>query len=328
MSFTKLSYLCFMKRMNLVFAFLFITMNIVGKAQDPHFTQYFSTPINLNPAFAGYEGCSRVSGGVRDQWPNVSGSFLTSVLSYDQYVKPVRGGLSINYMWDSEGDGILQSHSLMIAYAPSFKIFNQKLLISPAIEVGCMGKFLDWDKMTFGDQIDPRYGFAYDTTRSNPSHKYLFDLNAGILISHGALVYGAAIHHINQPDEGFFSKSQLPMRYSGHFSWVYSFNDNIKLSPSLCAQKQAVFEEILPSLSFYFHGVKAGTGARFGLHNTDCVIIMLGYTCKWFSAGYSYDYTVSKLTNATGGSHEIMLQAKINCKNKSDKRKGVGQINF
>ncbi len=138
-----------------------------ANAQDPTFTQYFSNPIYLNPAFAGYEGCSRISTAYRNQWPKLSGNYQTGSFSYDQYLKQVAGGVAIRYLADFAGDGTIQTHTLSLSYSPSFRLFNKKLLISPAVEAGWLGKTIDWSKLTFGDQIDPRYGYIYPN--ANPS---------------------------------------------------------------------------------------------------------------------------------------------------------------
>ena len=48
---------------------------------------------------------------------------------------------------------------------------------------------------------------------------------------------------------------------------------------------------------------KVGAAYRSG----DATIALLGFASKRFALSYSYDITVSKLTNATGGSHEFAL---------------------
>jgi type IX secretion system PorP/SprF family membrane protein len=316
--------------MRLILIIFSVLLCFSTKAQDPQFTQYFSTPIYFNPAFAGYEGCSRISTAYRMQWPDISGKYQTLNFSYDQFVKQFAGSIAFNYQYDRAGEGTLQTHSAMFTYSPTFRLFKKKLVISPAIEAGWRAKSIDWSKLTFGDQIDARYGFIYNTNAidmSNNSKNY-FDLNTGLLISHGNFVYGAAFHHLTQPDEGFLGSSKLPLKITAHISYVGQVKENFKISPSFLYQQQQDFQQLVPTLSFYVYGIKAGVGSRFNFFNADAVIFLLGYKGKWFSVGYSYDYTVSKLTNATGGSHELNFIARFNCKNKAEKRKGVEQVNF
>ena len=60
-------------------------------AQDPEFTQFYANQLYLNPAFAGSARCPRLSLNWRDQWPAISGNFVTYSAAYDQHVEGVGG---------------------------------------------------------------------------------------------------------------------------------------------------------------------------------------------------------------------------------------------
>ena len=66
--------------------FLFFLVGVNNKviAQDPIFTQFYSNPIYLNPAFAGSRVCPRFALNYRNEWPNISGNFITTAAAYDQ----------------------------------------------------------------------------------------------------------------------------------------------------------------------------------------------------------------------------------------------------
>ncbi|MEZ7930391.1 MAG: type IX secretion system membrane protein PorP/SprF, partial [Flavobacteriales bacterium] len=61
-----------------------IILSTSALAQDPEFSQFYSNPLYLNPAFAGSNNCPRVALNYRNQWPAISGSFVTQSVSYDQ----------------------------------------------------------------------------------------------------------------------------------------------------------------------------------------------------------------------------------------------------
>ena len=50
----------------------------VTKAQDGTFSQYYTNPIFLNPAFVGSAEGMRISMGHRIQWPYIPGQFSTT----------------------------------------------------------------------------------------------------------------------------------------------------------------------------------------------------------------------------------------------------------
>src|SRR6187549_4151832 len=52
--------------------------------QDPNFSQFFVSPLTLNPALTGkFNGDFRIAGNYRDQWPAISKAFITSTVSFD-----------------------------------------------------------------------------------------------------------------------------------------------------------------------------------------------------------------------------------------------------
>src|SRR5258706_12481046 len=53
-------------------------------AQDPNFSQFFASPLTLNPALTGkFDGVYRVAGNYRNQWPTINIAFITMRVSID-----------------------------------------------------------------------------------------------------------------------------------------------------------------------------------------------------------------------------------------------------
>lgn len=285
---------------NLPIIFLIVLTSSVVKAQDPFFTQYLSTPLYFNPAFAGYEGCSRISSTYRNEWPAQNRQFVTYNVSYDQHINKI-GGIGVNFQQDNAGQERLGTTLASLSFAPTFKLHDQKIIISPAIDLG-------WRRRSFDS------GFN--------NH---FDLNAGILVTHGQFVYGAAFHHITQPDEGLGGKSILPVKYTGHLTYVYELNDDFKVSPTVILQGQPDFRLFILGIAGDYKNYRAGLAYR----NRDTFIVQAGFTRKWLTVGYSYDFNASKLNiQNTNGNHEVHLSARFNYKDVDNKRKGVGLIGF
>src|ERR1700755_680115 len=66
------------------FTCLIVTATLFGKAQDPNFSQFFVSPLTLNPALtAKFNGNLRVAGNYRNQWPAFTKAFVTSSVSVD-----------------------------------------------------------------------------------------------------------------------------------------------------------------------------------------------------------------------------------------------------
>ena len=64
-----------------------ILFSAFAEAQDPHFSQYHSSPLTLNPAMTGFfEGDFRLSGNYRQQWWSLGTPFITGTVSYEQRI--------------------------------------------------------------------------------------------------------------------------------------------------------------------------------------------------------------------------------------------------
>ena len=86
-------------------------------AQDPEFTQFYANPLYLNPAMAGTAICPRFSLNYRNQWPAISGTYVTYSASYDQHFEGIKGGLGILVYDDRAGQGTLNTFSASGMYS-------------------------------------------------------------------------------------------------------------------------------------------------------------------------------------------------------------------
>ncbi len=292
------------------------------KAQDPQFTQFYANPLYLNPAFAGAPRCPRANLNYRNQWPALSGTFVTYTASYDQYVKSIDGGVGLLILNDQAGEGTLSTTRVSGFYAYQFNI-SRKFAIRAGAEVGFFQRKLDWSKLTFGDMIDPRKGFIYDT-KDTPRGGSVSaaDFGAGILGYSDKIYFGFAVAHLTQPDESLIvGESPLPRKYTAHIgakidlSKGYVKKTGTSISPNIMYQKQEDFEQLLYGLYVSKGPIVGGVWYR----NKDAFIILAGVQTGLVSFGYSYDLTVSKLTTASGGSHELSMSIQFDCR--PEKRK-------
>ena len=90
-----------MKKLVILFALISLSETVL--AQDPTFTQFYANPLYLNPAFAGSHGCPRFALNYRNEWPNLSGNYVTYSASYDQYFKNISGGFGVLALHDQQG---------------------------------------------------------------------------------------------------------------------------------------------------------------------------------------------------------------------------------
>jgi hypothetical protein len=62
--------------------------------------------------------------------------------------------------------------------------------------------------------------------------------------------------------------------------------------------------------------------------SSDSFIALIGLQRGMFKFGYSYDVTVSSLSNSTGGSHELSLGLQFECKVKKKRFRAISCPSF
>ena len=312
-------------------------------AQDAEFTQFYANPLYLNPAFAGTARCPRLVMNYRNQWPALSGSFVTTSASYDQHIQTISGGLGFIAMRDQAGQGTLTTTSISGIYSYQQAI-SRTFSLKAGFQATYMQKALDWSKLTFGDMIDPRKGFIFET-RDTPRGNLTadgrgtisnVDFSAGLLGFSEKFYFGVAAHHLTEPNESLVvGMSRLPMKWTGHAGAVIPIDrksrySDSNISPNVLYRRQGEFEQL--NLGLYVNkGPLVGgiwyRGILFSDYR-DAFIVTLGIQTEVIRFGYSYDVTVSELTPATGGSHEVSMAIQFDCRKKKTKFRTISCPSF
>lgn len=302
-------------------------------AQDPVFSQYFFSPLQLNPALTG-----TVDGPVfhlnhRNQWPQLSKAYITTAASYNQMFSQFNSGIGVSILSDIAGNGIYTSTQAGISYAYEVRI-SDDLYFRAGLEGNFVSKRLNWNKLIFLDQLDVETG-AFDANGNlNPSSENrpaeninYFDFGFGGLL-HTRYIYGGiALKHINAPRDGFLkindNGGELPLRYVFHVGGKIPLNANNKLkkqsfiNPNLLFTKQKQFYQLNVGANFHYDMFFSGLSFRHTFTNSDALIMMLGFEKSFVKIAYSYDLTISKLGVSSGGAHEVSLILNFENKNKT-----------
>ena len=328
-------------RFLLYFFFVFV-LTEVSDAQDPAFSQFYGNPLYLNPALAGNKLCPRITLNYRNQWPSIPSSFVTYSASFDQFVNKMNSGLGFLVVSDNAGDGILTNNSFSGIY--SYRItLTDEIEMNAGFQASFQQLNLNWDKLTFADQILNDITMPTKEEEPESLSKRFPDFSTGFLIGFRESIYaGLAVHHLTQPENSFYNisepdslSSKQLRKITAHAGAIFNlgaddWSADIKGTPSvsfnLLYQQQGKFRQMNIGGSFNIYPIIAGIWFRHNFNNPDAVIALLGFEYKQYKIGYAYDYTISKLTNATGGSHEISIAYIFDCYQETRKSSKIKAI--
>lgn len=305
-------------------------------AQDVHFTQYFTSPLTLNPAMTGLVAEDlRFAANYRTQWSAVSSNpYITGTVSYDMAMlkgKLPEGdamGIGILGEYDKSGSGGLTNTTvgLSLAYHKAFGRDRQQH-VSLGMQVDYVQKSLDFAKLTFEDMYSSASGALINPTSEHFSNADIAypDFNGGIMYSgkvadHVTAYMGYSYYHLTQPTETFLGNNtaQIHNRQTGYLGGSFDMNENTVLYASALFQSQASATEVLVGTAVGFvlnpgHDQEyqkntifyVGGWYRYG----DAVAPYIGLEWSKMRLGVSYDINVSSFTPATGGAggYEISL---------------------
>ena len=294
------------------------------KAQDIHFSQFYNSPLTLNPALTGVmDGRFRAGVIYRDQWRSVTSPF-TTISGYADI--PVSKGLKngdqvgvgIMLFNDKTGTAGLSNFTglLSAAYHKTLGV-NKTHVLSFGLQIGITSKRLDMSKAVFADQADNTLSPVNTSAdAANISSKTHEELNIGIGYSarfgkRSRFYVGGSFFHLTQPKESLSqTDSRLPMRFLAHAGMDIAVGEKVSILPSVVYMFQAKDQEINlgTGVSYAFaDGIKGIVGLYYRV--SDAVIPAVGVDIKGFNFMFSYDVNASSLSKASKnrGAFELSL---------------------
>ncbi|MDY0101573.1 MAG: PorP/SprF family type IX secretion system membrane protein [Lentimicrobium sp.] len=324
-------------RIKLSLFLLLILAVSAGYAQDAAFSQYYGNPNYLNPALAGSKIMPRLTLNYRNQWPAIPSTFVTYSASYDQFFDEISGGVGLIVMNDNQGDGTISSTSVGAIY--SFRLnITREMTLNAGFQTSYIQNKLNWDKFIFGDQLQWGNLENLPPTAESPPDRMNFgmiDFSTGLLFGYKQSMYfGLAAHHINQPNNSFTSinDSRLDMKITAHAGALLDLRqgleggdiEDMSISPNILYQQQGKFHQLNIGVSFNIYPMVIGAWFRNNFESSDAIIGLIGFQYEKMKVGYSYDYTISSLTNSvTHGAHEISFAWIFDRRQKTFKHRAI-----
>ena len=312
-----------------------ITLSVISlRGQDIHFSQFYMSPLTLNPALTGVMNCNtRVVGNYRNQWASVLGkaAYNTYSVSYDQKMPVGRYdyfGFGGNLWSDVAGSLDFKTLTLKLSGAYSRRVGGDRRKANYLVmgaEAGLSQRSIDWSLAKWGSQNNNgTYDPGKPSLEPDLPDNFLFgDIGLGLLWfsvinKHTNYYFGGAINHLNGANLSFYREQDDIEKYYTrivlHAGGEFPMNNDVSLIPG------AVFFHQGPSLE-----INAGNSFRFNLDNggndqsfqfggwirvarhfekpilVDAIILSTRFDYANWGIGFSYDINVSSLSKESRG---------------------------
>lgn len=316
-------------------------------AQDPAGFLFRQQAALFNPALAGGSGSQSVSLAYRNQWQTSGGQgYQTGVLNYEESLPCSVLDYGISALWDQEGDGLLSSYEISPAVSANLPLVNNRdhqinLRLGGGVSFGWQS--IDFSKLVFSDQLDPKYGNIFPTSFSPPdenlSNGYFQPSVGGVIqmvlnqqkMNAVIINVGASFHNaygFGQNENVGYGKSILGLlpeqspKFSAHLDFELipgaAFNQFISIRPLILYEHQQ-------ALYYIQYGVDFGIAdaLRIGGYMHQQNFSDARASTNWFSATtlfrpyigksridfhFTYSFNISGLRNAVSPLMEIGIK--------------------
>jgi len=316
-------------------------------AQDIHFSQYYETPLLMNPSNAGvFNGDIRAIVNYKNQWKSFGDAYKTGMFSFDGRIlkgkwTKLHLGAGLTVYSDKAGKSEFGT-TQVLGHLSSVVKLNDKNIISAGLNGGFAQKGIKNTDLEWGNQYDNTTGGYNGSLNNNEGNALLSenfgyaDFGAGIswnftttpanMTSNErvAVDFGVAIFHLNQPKQKFYLNN-VESLYSKMVihgrSYIGIKHTSFAIIPSFMMFKQESQQEVIVgglirfSLSeeAKYTGFIKESAVFLGGHYRigDAFIPSVYFEMSKFSIGFSYDLTLSQISTATGGAGGVEISLRF-----------------
>jgi type IX secretion system PorP/SprF family membrane protein len=322
------------------YSLVLIIMTKIALAQDIHFSQFYASPVLLNPAAAGAGSHDlRLTVNYRDQWQNVISPFKTIGCAFDAKLRHLsKNGFnyfSYGITMYTDKAGASRSTTNQFNGLLAYHLYVDRVdIISFGVNAGMFQKSINTSNLKWDAQFNGKNYDASLPTQENSNYQSLvkFDLGAGLLYEHResaektSYQVGLSVNHITKPNISYYSSDpSLQFKYTVTGNASVKLDHGVYLVPAVLIAKQGGHAELLAGSNVRFvssdHGVDKNS---LSVHKARSTALQVGTFYRYKDAvvcvasveydhqitvGLSYDINVSKLSTVSKwrGGYEVCI---------------------
>jgi type IX secretion system PorP/SprF family membrane protein len=305
---------------SLIFVLL-IVFSLSADPQEPQFSQFYAAKTKLAPSFAGTTEGGRVALIFRDQWPQVKNSFITAGFAIDHNLPSYKSGIGLLVLNDYTGIGGLATTNVAVQYSYSLKM-DKLWQFRPGLQFCYKNRRLDLNSVILGDQLSLDETTPHTSEDLNAGSINIFDAATSILVYSDVVWFGINVDNIKMLNSSFTGEEySTPLKivsfggarlktFQGnllkdldyiYFSYLFKYQNKYKQLDLGVYWERDLFE-----LGLWYRGLPFFK-TIYGNYYNSAIIAKIGINFQYTSLGYSYDYTLAKISPIARGAHEISI---------------------
>lgn len=315
-----------MKKAIILFA-LIILSQIIRAQQDAQYSQYMFNGIYINPAYAGYKEELNIHSFYRNQWTGVKGAPKSMSLAVDAIAN--QGNVGLAFQIASDKLGAQSSLSAYANYAYRLRVGNsESSRLALGVGFGVVQNGINGSMLNPIDPGDKKIPIGMQTN-------ILPDARTGVFYSTDRWYGGFSVDNLiaqytvkQNNDAAYYPTQKAHYYLTGGV--LLPINETVQIKPSFLLKDDRGGPTSLDVNAFVLLADKIWLGASYrtavklydksylqkDLEMRNSIIAMTEiYATPKLRIGYAFDYSLSKLSGYSGGSHEISIGFYIKPKN-------------
>jgi type IX secretion system PorP/SprF family membrane protein len=295
-------------RLLVVISALWLTAGKLYAQQSAQYTQYIFNGLIINPAYAGSKEIWNVNAMYRSQWAGLDGAPTTQTFAADGVLKNNKIGVGLQVVNDHIG---AQGQLSILGNGAVHLDVSEAGKLSFGLAGGIKQYSLEGDKIKTVNPNDPLIpNTSVSTILPDASAGVYYHTEQFFLGLSGANLTGSKSNYVLAPTRHYFLTS----------GYVFNLGSFVKFKPSFLLKSDFKAPSNVDLNAFLLFGERLWIGGSYRtgmylfpdpdtnrkLHLSNAVAgIVELYLTKKIKVGYSYDFTMTGLSNYA--SHEISL---------------------
>jgi type IX secretion system PorP/SprF family membrane protein len=286
--------------------------------RDPDVLIPNSAVLNFNPGFAGGMTAGRFEMNYRNQWLGSDFNSQQMTVSYDKYVRKMKGGIGFVANVKDYEMGQFTDYNFSLIYSPKVML-GRNLVFEPAVKLTMGVLNGNGNTLPAESQFELERGRVLNTPAEpqmmGNQQLWYKDFGAGFMLNSNKFYAGVCVDNINRHFEnvynleGYATPTYSPLLINAIVGLDFE-NDpvngkkTISASPFLAYQNYGARQEVWGGLNLRFGMFTVGGSISQNIDYTASA----GLKFEKFKLIYQYDHTYSTLANTQIGSHNIGIR--------------------